>query len=401
MVEPLALGRGAGWRARRAGPRGSAAARARRAPRPRRPRHRHHATHHHPRIPSSTIPEPQFQAWLPRFAAARSAVAGRAAALDAARAELEIGLTLLGATAIEDKLQEVWGGDVRRGGRGWQETDTALHPASPLLPPQGVGDTIATLTAAGVRVWMLTGDKAETAVNVGVAARLVGGGQARTLVVPRVEPPAGATPAEADAVRAADVAAQVGAALAAAAARAPRSRRRVAAAVAAWWTESGPGAGSMPPPSPTTPALVVDGAALGAALGGPDGGAALLDLALASPAVIFCRVSPLQKATIARQGDGGRGSGAGRGRRALDPSPPPPLPSLLRQRRAGVTLAIGDGANDVGMIQAADVGVGVAGNEGMQAVMAADVSVARFRFLVDLLLVHGRWSYRRIALVIW
>ena len=53
------------------------------------------------------------------------------------------------------------------------------------------------------------------------------------------------------------------------------------------------------------------------------------------------------------------------------------------------------------MIQAADVGVGVAGNEGMQAVMAADVSVARFRFLVDLLLVHGRWSYRRIALVIW
>lgn len=53
------------------------------------------------------------------------------------------------------------------------------------------------------------------------------------------------------------------------------------------------------------------------------------------------------------------------------------------------------------MIQAACVGVGIAGREGMQAAMASDVSVARFRFLVDLLLVHGRWSYRRIALVIW
>ena len=85
---------------------------------------------------------------------------------------------------------------------------------------------------------------------------------------------------------------------------------------------------------------------------------------------------------------------------------PPPFFSpislrLLAKRHAGITLAIGDGANDVGMIQAASVGVGVAGREGMQAVMASDVAIAQFRFLADLLLVHGRWSYRRIALVIW
>ena len=100
---------------------------------------------------------------------------------------------------------------------------------------------------------------------------------------------------------------------------------------------------------------------------------ALLRLAQAAEAVIFCRASPLQKAMVTR---------------------------LLRRAGAGVTLAIGDGANDVGMIQAAGVGVGIAGNEGMQAVMAADFAVSQFRFLADLLLVHGRWSYQRVALVI-
>ena len=100
---------------------------------------------------------------------------------------------------------------------------------------------------------------------------------------------------------------------------------------------------------------------------------ALIRMALASEAVIFCRASPLQKALVAR---------------------------LLRKANVGVTLAIGDGANDVGMIQAAGVGVGIAGNEGMKAVMAADFALAQFRFLADLVLVHGRWSYQRIALVI-
>jgi phospholipid-translocating ATPase len=62
-----------------------------------------------------------------------------------------------------------------------------------------------------------------------------------------------------------------------------------------------------------------------------------------------------------------------------------------------MTLAIGDGANDVSMLQAADVGVGVRGVEGMQAVMASDYAVTQFRHLSRLLLVHGRWSYHRSA----
>lgn len=70
---------------------------------------------------------------------------------------------------------------------------------------------------------------------------------------------------------------------------------------------------------------------------------------------------------------------------------------LVKRDLGKMTLAVGDGANDVSMIQKADVGVGIAGREGMQAVMASDFAMARFHFLVRLLLVHGHWSYARLA----
>ena len=63
-------------------------------------------------------------------------------------------------------------------------------------------------------------------------------------------------------------------------------------------------------------------------------------------------------------------------------------------------LAIGDGANDVSMIQEADVGIGISGKEGVQAVMASDYAISQFRFLSRLLLVHGRWAYHRSALLV-
>jgi P-type E1-E2 ATPase len=65
-----------------------------------------------------------------------------------------------------------------------------------------------------------------------------------------------------------------------------------------------------------------------------------------------------------------------------------------------MTLAIGDGANDVGMIQEAHLGIGISGKEGLQAVNSADFAIAQFRFLKELLLVHGRWNYRRMAKVV-
>ena|ERR1700731_1354077 len=62
-----------------------------------------------------------------------------------------------------------------------------------------------------------------------------------------------------------------------------------------------------------------------------------------------------------------------------------------------MTLSIGDGANDVAMIQEANIGCGLFGLEGSQAAMSADYAFGQFRFLTKLLLVHGRWSYQRLA----
>lgn len=96
---------------------------------------------------------------------------------------------------------------------------------------------------------------------------------------------------------------------------------------------------------------------------------------------------------------------------------------LVKVKTGSTTLAVGDGANDVGMLQEADIGIGISGVEGMQvnlkqipnrfslisilfntsyfsefqAVMSSDIAIAQFRYLERLLLVHGHWCYRRIS----
>jgi magnesium-transporting ATPase (P-type) len=73
--------------------------------------------------------------------------------------------------------------------------------------------------------------------------------------------------------------------------------------------------------------------------------------------------------------------------------------ALVRMIKTGagkpVTLAIGDGANDVGMIHEARVGVGIAGREGRHAANSSDFAIGQFRFLVPLILEHGRFNYIR------
>jgi len=119
-------------------------------------------------------------------------------------------------------------------------------------------------------------------------------------------------------------------------------------------------------------ALVIDGLSLTFALEeGLD--KIFLDLAVMCKAVICCRVSPLQKALVVK---------------------------LVKRHLKAILLAVGDGANDVSMIQAAHVGVGISGVEGLQAARSADVAIGQFRFLRKLLLVHGAWSYQRISKVI-
>ena len=96
-----------------------------------------------------------------------------------------------------------------------------------------------------------------------------------------------------------------------------------------------------------------------------------LNLTLNSQAVICCRVSPMQKALIVRM--------------------------IKKNIKNAITLAIGDGANDVSMIQEADVGIGIYGEEGTQAAMSSDYAIGEFQFLRKLLLFHGRLNYMRIA----
>lgn len=125
--------------------------------------------------------------------------------------------------------------------------------------------------------------------------------------------------------------------------------------------------------------LVVEGSTLTHLLR-PACKARFLQLALEAHTVICCRVTPQQKAQVVELVKCGVSGVAGG-----------------KQERT--TLAIGDGGNDVSMIQAASVGIGLKGREGLQAARASDFSLAKFRFLAKLILVHGRWSYRRTAFV--
>jgi phospholipid-translocating ATPase len=93
------------------------------------------------------------------------------------------------------------------------------------------------------------------------------------------------------------------------------------------------------------------------------------DLAILADSVICCRASPSQKASLVK--------------------------NIRKRVKKSITLAIGDGANDIAMIQEAHVGIGITGKEGLQAARTSDYSIAQFRFLVKLLLVHGRWNYIR------
>ncbi|KAL7542063.1 hypothetical protein ACHAXR_012198 [Thalassiosira sp. AJA248-18] len=118
--------------------------------------------------------------------------------------------------------------------------------------------------------------------------------------------------------------------------------------------------------------LVVEGAALKHLLGDPVLEEMLFAVASCCESVIACRVSPIQKALLLKMV-----------REYVLPTP--------------TTLAIGDGANDVGMIQEAHIGIGISGLEGQQAVNASDFSIAQFRFLESLLLIHGRWNFMRMS----
>ena len=284
-------------------------------------------------------------AFLEQWKAAETATSDRAGKRAAAAATLEKDLEIVGATAIEDKLQD------------------------------GVPETIAELARADIKIWVLTGDKMETAINIGYSARLL----TPDMYLVRL-PAEGATAPDYGVANQLEA---LEAVVASAAARAAPSVRPPTTAALADSTLPEPlvdddasTTGDAPAAASEHLALVVEGAtALEAILGDADLERRFLRLASTCRAVVACRVSPAQKRLIVQ---------------------------LVRERSAvaPITLAVGDGANDVGMIQEAQIGVGISGREGRQAVNNADFAIAQFRFLRPLLLKHGRRNYRRLAKVI-
>lgn len=257
--------------------------------------------------------EDEFTEWSRTYDAASAATTDRDAEIDKAAELVEHDLTILGATALEDKLQE------------------------------GVPDAIAMLHKAGIKLWILTGDKVQTAIEIGYSCNLLTNDM-EVMILSADSPDAARAQIEAGLNKIASV-------------RGSGAARQDGKVVADL------------PGADTEFAVVIDGETLRYALG-TDIKPLFLALGTQCSAVICCRVSPAQKAQVVK---------------------------LVKDGCNAMTLSIGDGANDVAMIQEANIGVGLFGLEGSQAAMSADYAFGQFRFLTRLLLVHGRWSYVRIA----
>ncbi|XVE84951.1 hypothetical protein DITRI_Ditri17bG0052900 [Diplodiscus trichospermus] len=262
-----------------------------------------------------------YESWNEKFIQAKSSLQDREKKLDEVAELIEKDLVLIGATAIEDKLQE------------------------------GVPNCIETLSRAGIKIWVLTGDKMETAINIAYACNLLNNEMKQFIIS-----------SETDAIREVE---ERGDQVEIARFIKEEVKKQLKKCLdeAQHYIDTN----SVP-----KLALIIDGKCLMYALD-PSLRIMLLTLSLNCSSVVCCRVSPLQKAQVT---------------------------SLVKKGARKITLSIGDGANDVSMIQAAHIGVGISGLEGMQAVMASDFAIAQFRFLKDLLLVHGRWSYLRLCKVV-
>ncbi|KCV68961.1 hypothetical protein H696_04380 [Fonticula alba] len=198
-----------------------------------------------------------------------------------------------------------------------------------------VAQTIEQLLAADIRFWLLTGDKMATSIAVGVSCGLVQNAPGNG-TAPGVAGPA-------DVVRISG-------------ARTLADCRLKLVAILDKLTPS------------TT--IVVDGTSLVNILKYPELSAHFLQAANLARSVICCRVSPAQKAEVV---------------------------DLVRRESGSITLSIGDGANDVSMLQAAHVGVGLRGREGSQAARAADYTLGEFQHLARLVIIHGRYSLMRMG----
>ncbi|XP_072752553.1 phospholipid-transporting ATPase ID isoform X4 [Anoplolepis gracilipes] len=273
------------------------------------------------------LDESFFNNWKQRHQEAALSQENRDDKLDAIYEEIEKDMSLLGATAIEDKLQD------------------------------GVPQTIANLSLAGIKLWVLTGDKQETAINIGYSCQLLTDDLTDVFVI--------------DATTYDGVETQLTRYLDTIKTALTQQKRPTLSIVTFSDTEYNPRdeQDEHEMENSTGFAVVINGHSLVHALH-PQLEQLFLEVSSQCKSVICCRVTPLQKAMVVE---------------------------LIKKNKSAVTLAIGDGANDVSMIKTAHIGVGISGQEGLQAVLASDYSIGQFRFLERLLLVHGRWSYYRMS----
>ncbi|XP_064441876.1 phospholipid-transporting ATPase IB-like [Mirounga angustirostris] len=243
------------------------------------------------------LTEEEYQQWLMQYKKASTIIQDRMRSLEKCYDNIEKKFLLLGATAIEDRLQA------------------------------RVPETITTLLKANIRIWVLTGDKQETAINIAYSCKLI------SAHMPHIRLNSNSFEA---------------------------TQQAVTQNCEALGTRIG---------KENDLALIIDGETLKYALHS-EIKRSFLNLALSCRAVLCCRLSPLQKAEIVY---------------------------LVKKHVGAITLAIGDGANDVGMIQMAHVGVGISGNEGTLATNSSDYSIAQFSYLEKLLLVHGAWNHFRVT----
>ncbi|KAA8492510.1 putative phospholipid-transporting ATPase VD [Porphyridium purpureum] len=300
------------------------------------------------------LDEDYFSAWLDRLAMCNALPSGedKEAQILALEEEIERDFLLIGCSAIEDKLQD------------------------------GVSETLARMKQAGIKTWVLTGDKQGTAINIGMGCGLMDESYEVTLINETDED---------------YTAAQIEKTLGVWRARlllhkehveSDRVRRRDSNQKAESTTQHikqqffmdsdkvverdaviDPGKEGR-----NKFALVMDGHTLEFAAR-EHIQEKFVELGSLANTVVLCRVSPKQKAEVVE---------------------------MVRQWMPdSVTLAVGDGANDVGMIQAAHVGVGIRGKEGVEAVLASDFCIGQFRFLQRLMLVHGRWCYKRLIKLVY
>eukprot|EP00002_Diphylleia_rotans_P036444 TRINITY_DN8025_c0_g1_i2.p1 TRINITY_DN8025_c0_g1~~TRINITY_DN8025_c0_g1_i2.p1 ORF type:complete len:1433 (+),score=229.72 TRINITY_DN8025_c0_g1_i2:541-4299(+) len=247
------------------------------------------------------LEESQYEAWNNDYLEASRAHEKRDEAMDEVAIKIEKDLTLLGATAVEDRLQDQ------------------------------VPETIELLMKAGIKIWMLTGDKQETAINIAYSTRLF---KPSTSIVKLNQ----------------------------------QDSEKIISTISSATRKLETG-------KVANMGLVVDGITLQFIMNDQKLVQRMNYLSGLCSAVIACRVSPSQKAYITKMVKG-------------------------KGKQESYVLSVGDGGNDVNMIQEAHIGVGISGKEGMQAVQSSDFSIQEFKHLSVLLLKHGKWNYHRMCIFV-